>query len=94
MPSKSQEVLPVIVDRLGLKHTDWLFQDLLKRTAKGVETYGCTLHTHNGRNAAQDALEEAEDMLQYVAQAVIEGGCNLEPIRCVIERTLELMDAP
>ena len=43
---------------------DWIDQ----RTGKGVKTYGRPLETHNGRNAARDAMEELLDFCQYQQQ--------------------------
>lgn len=45
---------------------------LLEREAKGVQTYGTTLQAFNGRDAIQDALEEAIDLWQYLVQISIE----------------------
>lgn len=42
------------------------------RVAFGVAKYGTELHTHNGRDAIQDALEEALDGMQYATQAAME----------------------
>ena len=93
MIRQSREVLPFLIERLDLSPQEWLLRDLQERTKKGVEAYGVRLHTHNGRDASKDALEEAEDLLQYVSQALMEGGHNLEPVLCVMMRTLDLIDA-
>ena len=47
-------------------------QMLLYREIKGIETYGTSLQTNNGRDALQDALEEACDLWQYLIQALLE----------------------
>lgn len=47
-------------------------QMLLERELKGIETYGTTLQTENGRDAVQDALEEAIDLWQYLVQISLE----------------------
>ena len=39
---------------------------------RGIETYGTTLETHNGRNVFQDAKEELIDLWQYLCQAELE----------------------
>jgi hypothetical protein len=50
-----------------------LFLEMLKqREEKGIATYGTTLQTNNGRNALQDALEEAVDLFQYMTQVLLE----------------------
>lgn len=45
---------------------------LKERQAQGIATYGTPLQTHNGRDALWDALEEALDLCQYLAQAIME----------------------
>ncbi len=45
---------------------------LREREAIGIERYGRTLTTNNGRDALQDALEEALDLSQYLQQAKLE----------------------
>jgi hypothetical protein len=47
-------------------------EDLLKREAIGIKTYGSSLQSHNGRNALQDAYEEALDLAVYLKQKIIE----------------------
>lgn len=49
------------------------FNDMLDgRTRIGAVRYGRALHTHNGRNPYQDAMEEAVDLWQYLIQARLE----------------------
>ena len=49
------------------------FNDMLEgRTRLGALKYGRALSTHNGRNAFQDAMEEAVDLWQYLIQARME----------------------
>lgn len=47
-------------------------QDLDERMRKGVETYGMPLRAWNGRDALQDAYEEALDLCCYLRQAIAE----------------------
>lgn len=50
-----------------------LFNDMLEQRERiGIERYGRSLHTNNGRDALQDALEEAIDLWQYLTQARME----------------------
>jgi len=42
------------------------------REAKGVETYGCSLMTHNGRSSPRDLVEELIDGAQYALQWELE----------------------
>lgn len=46
--------------------------DIDGRIAKGVETYGERLRAFNGRDALQDAYEEALDLCLYLRQAIRE----------------------
>lgn len=49
------------------------FLELLeRREIRGIATYGTTLQTFNGRDAIQDALEEAIDLWQYLVQIRME----------------------
>lgn len=67
-----------------------LFVDMLDaREAKGIATYGTTLQTDNGRDAIQDALEEACDLWQYLIQALLERNALVsenERLRAELER--------
>jgi len=45
---------------------------LLDREVKGVETYGRSLQTMNGRDAIRDLMEELIDGWQYAVQIQIE----------------------
>lgn len=45
---------------------------LLDREKKGVETYGTSLQTWNGRNPIRDLLEELIDAWQYAVQIDLE----------------------
>ncbi|EML0342161.1 hypothetical protein V9657_002563 [Vibrio vulnificus] len=51
-----------------------VMKDLTDRLAKGVQTYGTPLMTHNGRNALQDLYEELLDAACYVKQLMMEKG--------------------
>lgn len=46
--------------------------DLTERERRGIETYGRSLQSHNGRDAGQDAWEELIDLAQYLEQLRIE----------------------
>ena len=52
---------------------------LTQRMGRGLAKYGKPLQTKNGRDALWDALEEALDLCQYLAQAVLERNGKLEP---------------
>lgn len=48
--------------------------DLEKREQLGIERYGTALYPRNGRDALQDAYEEALDLCCYLRQAIEERG--------------------
>ena len=58
----SQDIFPLVI------------QDLLMREQLGIKTYGVSLQSHNGRDALQDAYEEALDLAVYLKQAILERG--------------------
>ena len=50
-----------------------LFLETFERQEKaGIETYGTTLQTHNGRSCYRDALEEMVDSIKYLVQGWLE----------------------
>lgn len=51
---------------------DLVKQDLELRKQVGIETYGRPLQANNGRDALQDAYEEALDLACYLKQAIEE----------------------
>lgn len=70
-----REVLPFVIRELT-QSSDWeshsLQKDLFHRAEVGEKKYGTRLKTDNGRDAMQDAYEEAQDAVMYLAQAVLE----------------------
>ncbi len=51
---------------------DLVINDLKIRKLAGVAKYGTPLQANNGRDALQDAYEEALDLCQYLKQAIEE----------------------
>jgi hypothetical protein len=49
-----------------------VLEDFVGQAEKGLIHYGTVLRTHNGRDALQDAYEEALDLCMYLAQAIME----------------------
>jgi len=47
-------------------------QDIEQRAEKGIKKYGERVKFYNGRDALQDAYEEALDLAMYLKQAIIE----------------------
>jgi hypothetical protein len=48
--------------------------DIRERERTGILVYGQALQPHNGRDALQDAYEEALDLACYLKQALLERG--------------------
>ena len=53
-----------------------LIRDLLDRDKMGTKKYGTTLRAGNGRDALNDALQEALDLVMYLKQAIMERDIN------------------
>lgn len=51
---------------------DLVVEEIKARKIKGLDTYGIALQPFNGRDATQDALEEALDLAHYIKQWQIE----------------------
>jgi hypothetical protein len=51
---------------------DALIADIRERRDIGIQRYGSALMTHNGRDAVQDAIEEAVDLAVYLKQVALE----------------------
>jgi len=49
-----------------------VIDDIRRRRLVGIARYGTALQPHNGRNALQDAYEEALDLACYLKQRLIE----------------------
>ncbi len=70
---QSAPVLPALLSAVG----DAAVREALEARARlGLERYGTALHSHNGRDAEEDALQEALDGLMYVQQAMMEWGSD------------------
>lgn len=82
-PTPGQQSVPDHVRQRFIQHLD-------ARDKKGVETYGRSLQTHNGRNAHEDALDEIIDAYQYVSQALLENQDKDTAIR-VLQNRVELL---
>ncbi len=59
------------------KVTEQVCADLRERTLLGTRKYGEPLQTFNGRDALQDAYEEALDLAQYLKQELMERKAKL-----------------
>lgn len=63
---------PAPVPNDGPRIVDLVLQDLSDRAERGQAKYGVYLQPHNGRNALQDAYEEALDLAMYLRQKIEE----------------------
>lgn len=68
-PDRDQP-LPIPTD--GPSIHDLVIRDLEERKAQGARKYGRALQAYNGRDAVQDALEEAMDLAVYLRQLLEE----------------------
>lgn len=59
------------------------------REAKGIETYGTTLQTHNGRDPYEDLEDEWIDGFKYMEQARLE---HLDALREIAELKARLAE--
>ena len=66
--------------------------DMAARIAKGADEYGEPLTTFNGRDALQDAYEEALDLAMYLKQAIMERASATYPVIVLGEEKLEARD--
>jgi hypothetical protein len=56
-----------------------------QREQEGIEKYGRSLETFNGRDAAQDLLEEVIDGIQYATQLSLEYDYLIEKLASLYE---------
>jgi hypothetical protein len=55
---------------------DLVIEDMRKRDEFGARKYGRPLTAFNGKDALQEAYEEALDLAVYLKQALIERSCS------------------
>jgi hypothetical protein len=67
---------PAPIPNDSIPIVDLVMQDLQSRKALGIQRYGTPLQAGNGRDALQDAYEEALDLCQYLRQAIEERNAN------------------
>lgn len=70
-------IADLVIEDLRRLNLDELIPEVQARKAMGFITYGFPLQPHNGRNAAEDAFQEAIDLVKYLRQCIEEGqdGC-------------------
>lgn len=64
-------------------------RDIIQRAVESRAHYGTYLQAFNGRNAVQDAYEEAIDLTMYLKQMLVERKAMLEIIAQLIEALKE-----
>lgn len=69
----------------GADVTDMVMRDLQDRREKGIQKYGTSLRTENGRIALIDAYQEALDLCLYLRQAIAEQESRKLPIEGEIQ---------
>jgi hypothetical protein len=67
---------------------DLVIEDIKERQAIGTAEYGTGLQAHNGRNALQDAYEEALDMACYIKQKIVEDAEPEQPEQDFVVRSV------
>ena len=78
LSERSEPVFPFIIEQLrnakyNTETANWLADLLEERRNFGLQKYGQELHTHNGRDAIEDARQELGDLVVYLTQASMEG---------------------
>lgn len=63
---------PLPAPNAGTPIWELVIADMRERDQIGRERYGTPLQAHNGRDALQDAYEEALDLAVYLRQAIEE----------------------
>lgn len=69
-PNEDTQPIPVANNHPNIQ--DQVIDDIEARKQMGIRKYGVALQPHNGRNALQDAYEEALDLAIYLKQALVE----------------------
>lgn len=74
MPGR-EDVAPHLLRRLlfNVDSPEVAYRLVQERAAFGRQKYGTPLQTHNGRDAVEDARQEAGDLMLYIQQAKMEG---------------------
>lgn len=69
---EGDQPLPVPNDETDIQTL--VMRDIEDRRELGIRRYGTALQPHNGRDALQDAYEEAIDLAMYLKQLIVERG--------------------
>lgn len=71
-----------------------VFADLMAREEKGIETYGTSLKTRNGRDAMQDLYEELLDAALYIRQVIAERHDTQLEANEQMRKAMDTLDSP
>lgn len=71
---KGDQPLPTPNDELDIQSR--VITDIKERREVGIKRYGTALQPNNGRDALQDAYEEAIDLCMYLKQLIVEREIN------------------
>lgn len=74
---------------MQIKILSQVYNDLKERDRKGIETYGTSLTTFNGRNSLLDAYEEVLDLAMYIKQKLEEDKHITEKAVSIINQRLD-----
>lgn len=72
---------------------DQVIEDIKKRKVQGKKKYGVPLRANNGRDALQDAYEEAQDLSLYLKQAMVERDEPTDELELEYQLSLEVARA-
>jgi hypothetical protein len=90
IPSKSREGDQRLPDGAGECVQDRVIAEMQESKKVGLQRYGSTLKTFNGRRGVQDIQEEARDLFIYLTQLRMESETNRDVIiRLVAEEIIE-----
>lgn len=67
---EGDQPLPIPNDETDIQTL--VMRDIEDRRELGIRRYGTALQPHNGRDALQDAYEEAIDLAMYLKQLIVE----------------------
>lgn len=67
---EGDQPLPIPNDHIDIQ--SMVMEDIKQRREVGIQRYGTALQPHNGRDALQDAYEEAIDLTMYLKQLIVE----------------------
>lgn len=86
VPTKQRAGDQVLPDGTGLCVQDLVIEAMQESKRVGVERYGQTLRTFNGRRGFQDVHDEIRDLFVYLTQVKAESGAAREDLITVVQQ--------